>query len=118
MSHEYGPDGSIVVHHDRCAWTAMHGKEAPSPEPWDRSWTFLCCCDVIQGVEQRVSSEFLTPMALAFTGMSDPRYAKGYADGLDAAREAVGSMVIETVGNSAATVEQAVSVIDALREQA
>ena len=37
---------------------------------------------------------------------------------LDAAREAVASMVIETVGNSAATVEQALAAIDALREQA
>ena len=40
-----------------------------------------------------------------------------YQRALDAAREAVDSMVIETVGNSAATVEQAVSVIDALREE-
>lgn len=92
MSHEYGPDGSIAVHHDRCAWTDVHGKEAPSPEPWDRSWTFLCCCDVIQGVESEIRA--LT---------------------LDAAREAVASMVIETVGNSAATVDQAVAAIDALR---
>ena len=76
-----------------------------------------CICDRLRACEQRVSSEFLTPMALAFTGMSDPRYAKGYAAGLDAAREAVGSMVIEIVGNSAATVGQAVSVIDALREK-
>ena len=54
MRIEYAPDGSIAVHHDRCAWTAVHGKEALSPEPWDRSWTFLCCCDVIQGVESEV----------------------------------------------------------------
>ena len=49
-----------------------------------------CICDRLRACEQRV---------------------------LDAAREAVRSMVIETVGNSAATVEQAVSVIDALREK-
>lgn len=42
--------------------------------------------------------------------------SKGYGAGLDAAREAVSSMVIETVGNSAATVDQAVAAIDALRE--
>jgi len=35
---------------------------------------------------------------------------------LDAAREAVDSMVIETAGNSAATVNQALAAIDALRE--
>ena len=36
---------------------------------------------------------------------------------LDAAREAVNSMVIETAGNSAATLNQAVAAIDALREK-
>ena len=41
----------------------------------------------------------------------------GYASGLDAAREAVATMVIKTVGDSAATVDQAIAVIDALREK-
>ena len=36
---------------------------------------------------------------------------------LDAAREAIDSMVIETAGNSAATVNQALAAIDALREK-
>lgn len=35
---------------------------------------------------------------------------------LDAAREAVAEMVIKTVGNSAATVDQALAAIHALRE--
>ena len=41
----------------------------------------------------------------------------GYAAALDAAREAVDSMVIEIAGNSAATVNQALAAIDALREK-
>lgn len=50
----------------------------------------LCCCAALRACEQRM---------------------------LDAAREAVDSMVIETVGNSAATIDQALSAIDALREK-
>lgn len=49
-----------------------------------------CVCDQLRACEQRV---------------------------LDAAREAVDSMVIETAGNSAATVNQALAAIDALREK-
>lgn len=50
----------------------------------------LCCCAALRACEQRV---------------------------LVAAKEAVDSMVIETAGNSAATVDQAVAAIDALREK-
>lgn len=82
-------------------------------------------CEMFRVCEQRVRDESTD----ALTITRGVNYALGYSDGyakarkdaygagLDAAREAVGSMVIETVGNSAATVEQAVSVIDALREE-
>ncbi len=50
----------------------------------------ICICRQVRRIEQRV---------------------------LDAAREAVDSMVIETAGNSAATVNQALAAIDALREK-
>lgn len=40
----------------------------------------------------------------------------GFKEGINAAREAVDSMVIETAGNSAATVDQALAAIDALKE--
>ena len=49
-----------------------------------------CICDRLRACEQRV---------------------------LDAAREAVADMVIRTAGNSAATVDQALAAIDALREK-
>lgn len=57
------------------------------PDFHNERW--ICICDQLRACEQRV---------------------------LNAAREAVDSMVIETVGNSAATVNQAVDTIDALRE--
>ena len=76
-----------------------------------------CICERLRACEERVSSEYLTPMALATTGFDDPRYAKGYAAALDAAREAVASMEIAVAGNSAATVDQALAVIDALKEE-
>lgn len=81
MSIEYAPDGSIVVHHDRCSWTAVHGKEAPSPEPWDRSWTFLCCCDVIQGVESEIRALTLDAAQEAVAAA----LAKGLATSTDGA---------------------------------
>jgi len=40
---------------------------------------------------------------------------RAYIAGVQAARDVVAGMVIETVGNSAATVEQALDAIDALR---
>ncbi len=55
-------------------------------------WKFSlreCICPYLRSCEQRVSSEFLTPMDLAFTGMSDPRYAKDFIAALDAARGVV-----------------------------
>ena len=62
------------------------------PECWlsDGKFDALCLCERLRACEQRV---------------------------LDAALEAVASMVIETVGNSAATVDQALAAIDALREK-
>lgn len=77
MSHEYGPDGSIVVHHDRCSWTAVHGKEAPSPEPWDRAWTFLCCCEVIEGVEAEVRALTLDAARAAIEAIPDGYKIRG-----------------------------------------
>ncbi len=96
MSHEYAQDGSIAVHHDRCSWAAVHGKEAPSPEPWDRSWTFLCCCDVIQGVESEIRA--LT---------------------LDAVREAVAAVPHGISGDTGLHIhrERALAAINALREE-
>ena len=51
------------------------------------------------------------------TMIASASFAAGWDAALDAAREAVASMVIETVGNSAATVDQALAAIDALREK-
>ena len=67
-----------------------HLPECPHADP--RKVTFYggyCVCPLLRACEQRV---------------------------LDAAREAVDSMVIETAGNSAATVIQALAAIDALKE--
>lgn len=77
-----------------------------------------CFRAALSACEQRVSSEFLTPMALASTGMSDPRYAKGYADGLDAAREAA-SALDEGPKNRPYWIdrEEALIAIDALRQK-
>lgn len=43
-------------------------------------------------------------------------YEQGQRDALDAAREAVASMEIAVAGNSAATVDQALAVIESLRK--
>ena len=90
-----------------------HKPECPMlDQQWPKHPLEVCeYCDMISACEQRVLDAINLPAANA-------QFQKvGYADGLDAAREAVGTMVIETVGNSAATVEQALSVIDALREK-
>ena len=68
-----------------------------------------CECERLRACEQRVLN--LNPAA------HDVLIAQRARErALDAAREAVGGMVIETVGNSAATVDQALAAIDALRE--
>ena len=69
----------------------------------------VCLCNRLRACEQRVL-ESEACLALC----ADHNYQQG----LDAAREAVASMVIETVGNSAATVQQALAAIDALRGDA
>lgn len=75
---------------------------------------FSCICPSLRACEKRVREEIDREAFVLDEG--DP-FRQAYRKGLDAAREAVASMVIETVGNSAATVEQAVSAIDALREK-
>ena len=76
-------------------------------------------CQMLRACEQRVLAEREADgpwfRSVVHDCCEDKQTA--YAAGLDAAREAVASMVIETVGNSAATVDQAVATIDALREK-
>ena len=70
----------------------------------------LCICDELRACEQRVLN--LNPAA------HDVLIAQRARErALDAARAAVGGMVIETVGNSAATVDQALAAIDALKDK-
>jgi hypothetical protein len=64
----------------------------------------------LRACEQRVLSLKLVGLGVLIAQRARER-------ALDAAREAVDSMVIETAGNSAATVNQAVAAIDALREK-
>lgn len=75
--------------------------------------SLACVCEALRACEQRVSCEYLTPAALALTGMGDPRYAKGYADGLDAAREVVVS--VGTGSGYVITRNLTLAAIDALR---
>ena len=82
-------------------------KTAPEPP-------FICICPELRACEERVrederSSNF-TPDDHA-DGMTE-----AYQRGLDAVREAVASMEIAVVGNSAATVDQALAVIESLRK--
>lgn len=89
-------------------------------EQWPKHPLEVCeYCDMIAACEQRVLAEREAHGPWFRSVVHDCCVDKqtAYAAGLDAEREAVASMVIETVGNSAATVEQAVSVIDALREE-
>ena len=75
-------------------------------------------CDMIAACEQRVLAEREAdgPWFRSVVHQCCEDKQTAYAAGLDAAREAVASMVIETVGNSAATVQQALAAIDALKE--
>ena len=70
-----------------------------------------CICDELRACEQRIGNV----ISASLVGGYDWRH--GYLAGLDAAREAVADMVIKTAGNSAATVDQALAAIDALREK-
>jgi hypothetical protein len=74
----------------------------------------FCQCDALRACEQRVRDEergWEGAVVIARAGYED-----GYAAALDAAREAVASMEIAVVGNSAATVDQALAVIESLRK--
>lgn len=73
-------------------------------------WGGGCICVSLRACEQRVLSLKLVGLGVLIAQRARER-------ALDAAREAVDSMVIETAGNSAATVNQAVAAIDALREK-
>ena len=78
-----------------------------------------CICPWLRACEQRVREEesrnVIGSVSLAAIGEANlQQYQLGFSEGLDAAREAVASMVIETVGNSAATVDQALAAIDEL----
>lgn len=76
------------------------------PECEDARYPF-CICSALLACERRIWSRPILAIA----------QKNGYTEALIDAREAVDSMVIETVGNSAATVSQAVAAIDALREK-
>lgn len=79
-------------------------KHDSDPEAW-------CQCEILRACEERVSGEFLTSAALAVTGMSDPRYAKGYTDALDAARKSVAALPQYAMRDTC------VSAIEQLREE-
>ena len=98
------------------------------PDFHNERW--ICICDQLRACEQRVNSSNLTMwnrtqeqaqhIINAGIGIA---WKDGFKDGLEAAREAVDSMVIDTVGNSAAehlrnkaVVSQAIAAIDALRK--
>ena len=66
-----------------------------------------CICTELRACQKRLWKEPL--LVVSRRG--------GWNDALIAAREAVATMVIKTVGDSAATVDQAIAVIDALREK-
>ena len=75
-----------------------------------------CQCQKLRACEQRVRDEYATwhPSVVHHCCVD---VQTEYTRGLNAAREAVATMVIETVGNSAATVDQALAAIDALKER-
>jgi hypothetical protein len=80
-----------------------------------------CICARLRACEQRVTERWESlhgwGESYAYKTGSDNGFEVGYTAGLDAAEAAVADMVIETVGNSAATVSQALATIDALREE-
>lgn len=79
-----------------------------------------CFRAALSACEQRVTERWESlhgwGESYAYKTGSDNGFEVGYTAGLDAAEAAVADMVIETVGNSAATVSQALATIDALRE--
>ena len=77
-------------------------------------WGGGCICVSLRACEQRVK-RFGRP--LWHLKGATWGHEQGWNEALDAAREAVDSMIIETAGNSAATVDQALAAIDALREK-
>ena len=79
---------------------------------WMVNCTCQCICDVLRACEERIKTHEGCADAERIEG-----YVDGYADALDAAREAVASMEIAVVGNSAATVDQALAVIESLRKE-
>ena len=87
-----------------------HLPECYWPELPERA---VCICDRLRACEQRVRLQVELTHEREWIEARDG----GYAAGLDAAEAAVAGMVIETVGNSAATVEQAITVIHALKVQ-
>ena len=70
-------------------------------------------CEMFRACEQRVRLQVELTHEREWIEARDG----GYVAGLDAAEAAVAGMVIETVGNSAATVEQAITVIHTLKEK-
>jgi hypothetical protein len=98
-----------------------HRPECPSGDAkWKRAeaplYGLLCICDRLEECEQRVRDE-LFPLRWGRAEQLETARVNGWHAGWNAAREAVESMVIETAGNSAATVNQAVAAIDALRDK-
>lgn len=92
--------------------------DALIPDFHNERW--VCICAALRACEKRVWKVAYNQGLGAGSDMHgehEKGWVKGYAAGVQAAREAVLAMVIETVGNSAATVEQVLAAIDALREE-
>lgn len=94
-----------------------HKPECPSTSPDPLAAD--CCCARLSACEQRVRDEIAAdgPWFRSVVHQCCEDKQTSYAAGLAAAHDAVAGMVIETVGNSAATVDQALAAIDALREK-
>ena len=97
----------MIDHLPEC-WAGMC--ECEDNHFYSQSCSYDCICPSLRACEERVLN--LNSIAI---GVLIAQKARERA--LETAREAVASMVIETVGNSAATVNQAIAAIDALREK-
>lgn len=76
-----------------------------------------CICEHLRACEERVTKRWGDLRGWGETYAFKNGKHSGWESALYAAMEAVASMEIAVVGNSAATIDQALAVIDALREK-
>lgn len=71
---------------------------------------------MVEHTEENIGDDDFPIFTTNLNHLIDRGYPRGYAAALEAAREAVAAMEIAVVGNSAATVDQALAVIESLRK--